>query len=34
MGTMIGRVDLLEADEEENGDDEDVVEALFELSKL
>lgn len=33
MGTMIGRVDRVEADDEENDDDEDVVEALLEHSK-
>lgn len=35
MGTMIGRVDRVEADDEEKDvDDEDVVEALLEHSKL
>lgn len=34
MGTMIGRVDRLEADDEKKDDDEEVVEALFEHSKL
>lgn len=34
VGTIIGREDWVEADDEEKGDDADVVEALFEQSKL
>lgn len=34
MGTIIGRVDRVEADEEERDPDEGVVEAPFEPSKL
>lgn len=34
MGTLIGRADRVEADDEESDDNEEVVEALFEESKL